>query len=85
MSEIDKLLKNSSRQNIIDFLSDSTNELEDLIICYARLNGDYGYYEMKGSRNISVLGMLVAITEYYRQCEVEGFFHLHERHEQDDC
>lgn len=60
-NEIDKIIKNSSRQEIIDFLSDPKNEFDTLLVCWHTSDRNFGFSILKFSDGMTSLGLLDVI------------------------
>lgn len=71
MSEIDKIINQSSRQELIEFLGDKSFELDSALLLYHKPDGEYGFRKLDGSNTPALIGMLRVVTRLFEENEVE--------------
>jgi hypothetical protein len=72
MSEIDKIINQSSRQELIEFLGDNSFELESAILLYRKPDGEYGFRKLDGSSNLALIAILRVMTKLFEREEVDS-------------
>lgn len=65
MNEIDKIIQDSSRKEIIEFLSDENNDFTSLIVCFQDKTS-FGYKYLSGSSLATLTGLLRVMEDYFR-------------------
>lgn len=83
MSEIDKIINQSSRQELIEFLGDTSFDLDSALLLYCKQNGEYGFRKLDTSSNIFLIGMLKVICNLFERVKTDAIEEDTEEKEED--